>query len=92
LFQGFPNGRLLGSDNDAWVEDYSHAGGFRGLRWLKFLCPLPRNLDRDRSLGGFFFVRIGQRDALADAAAHRFGRMKDCHSASMRWRRANGST
>src|SRR5207302_11346708 len=25
----------FGSDNDAWVEDYSHAGGFQGLRWLR---------------------------------------------------------
>ena len=34
LFQGFPNGvaSALGSANDACVEDYSHAGGFRGLR------------------------------------------------------------
>jgi hypothetical protein len=27
----------FGSDNDACVEDYSHAGGFRGLRWLRIL-------------------------------------------------------
>ena len=52
----------------------------------EFFCPLPRSLDRDRNLGGLFFVRIGQRDELADAAAHRFCRMKDRHRASMGWR------
>src|SRR5216684_3596807 len=37
LFQDFPNGMAsaFGSDNNAGVEDYSHAGGFHGLRWLR---------------------------------------------------------
>src|SRR5258708_20144811 len=36
LFQDFPNGMAsaFGSNNNAGVEDYSHAGGFHGLRWL----------------------------------------------------------
>jgi hypothetical protein len=32
---------------------------------------------KDRGFTGFFFVCLGQRDALRDAAAHRFGDMKD---------------
>src|ERR1700679_1253096 len=36
LFQDFSDGTAsaLGGDNDAGAEDYSHAGGFHGLRWL----------------------------------------------------------
>jgi hypothetical protein len=34
----------------------------------------------DRGFAGFFFVCFGQRDAFGDAAAHRLGGMKNCHS------------
>src|SRR5215472_9097963 len=39
LFQDLPDGvpSAFGSDDDAGVEDYSHAGGFHGLRLLRMV-------------------------------------------------------
>jgi len=57
----------FGSDNNARVEDYSHAGGFHGLRWLRISSTSSaKSGSRTGGFAGFFFVCFGQRDAFGD--------------------------